>query len=256
MHFGGTDGAYWVVSPSIGNKGKNSAALRFWIEAVLNNHSAYMGWPCGTTMGNRFAEVPRGDVILIAHGSMENHGAQRRLVLCGTVAQASRARDPRIDDSALKHGHSQYVKLSPFASLDENPARCRAPLKNTLHDGNPQPPAIFELKRYDRKHRGNEALCAWLDNILGRARVPHAKAEAHQADRVKVNFVRIDGDANAESYEFTKQKQIVEAQKREQELVNQFVASLAKRRIPVERLRYSSGEGVFYCEVYVTNADT
>jgi len=243
---------YWVVSPNIGNRNRESAALRFWIETVLRNRSAYMGYPPNKPVGQRFAQIARGDVILIAHGSMKNHGANRRLVACGRVEANFQNPDGRVDDSVLRD-HSQYAKLSPFLSLDEDPTRCGIPLRDTLHDGNPQPPAVFELQPGAPGHPGNRALCDWLGRKLSRAPAQRGNAGGNQQTSVIANSVMVDADANSEAYEVTTRKQVIEAEKREQQLVNQFVALLDRRGITAERLRYSSTEGIFYCDVYVTD---
>jgi len=242
---------YWVVSPNIGNRNRESAALQFWIETVLRNRCAYMGWGPGTAIGDRFVQIARGDGILIAHGSMENHGANRLLVACGRVEANFRTRDQRVDDGALTDGHAQYATLNPFLPLDEDPTRCGLPLRDSLHDGDPRPRAVFELKPKDQNHPGNQALCAWLERMLNHA--PAHRSGASQPTSVIANSVRIDADANSESYEVANQKQVIEAEKREQQLVNQFVALLDRRGITAERLRYSSTEGIFYCDVYVTD---
>jgi hypothetical protein len=244
---------YWVVSPNIGSRNRNSAALQFWIDTVLKNRSAYMGWPPNERMGQRFAEIAPGDVILIAHGSMEHHGANRRLVACGKVEGNFTRRNQRVNDSALKDRHTQYATLSPFLPLDEDPTRCGLPLKDSLHDGDPRPRAVFELKPEDQKHPGNQALCDWLERTLSQALALGRNAGPIQPTPVIANSVGIDADANSESYEVAKQKQVIEAERREQQLVNEFVAALTKRKKSAERLRYTSGEGIFYCDVYVSD---
>jgi hypothetical protein len=244
---------YWAVSPNIGNQKKNAKSLGFWIKTTLESWSVYMGHNSDDQIGQRFAQIAANDVILIAHGSMENHGANRRLVACGRVQENFPTRDQRVDDSALRYRHSQYATLSPFLSLDEDPTRSRIPLRETLHDGDPQPRAVFELTPEDRNHPGNKALCHWLDRKLNRAPAQQENAGGNQATSVIANSVRIDTDVNSESYEVAKQKQVIEAERREQKLVNEFVAALTKRKRSVERLRYTSSEGIFYCDVYVSD---
>ncbi len=243
--------AYWVVSPNIGNHNRNAAPLRFWIETALRNRSAYMGWGPNEPMGERFAEIAPGDVILIAHGSMRDHGANRRLVACGKVERNFARRDRRVDDRALRYRHTQYATLNPFLPLDEDPTRCGLPLEDSLHDGNPQPPAIFELDPDDQRHPGNRALCAWLDRQLDGAAARRRGGAANPPNAVTANSVRIDANVNCEPYEVANRQQVITAKRDEQQLVNEFVDALRRRQISAERLRYDSGEGIFYCDVYV-----
>ena len=86
------------------------------------------------------------------------HGARRRLVACGKVKSNKPTSDPRVSDL----GHSQFAQLVPFLPLDEDPIDCGISFKDTLNDGNPQPPAVFELDPGDPTHRGNGDLCFWL----------------------------------------------------------------------------------------------
>jgi hypothetical protein len=195
-------------------------------------------------MGHRFAQIAPGDVILIAHGSMEDHGANRRLVACGRVEHNFARRDRRVHDNHLPSRHYQYVTLNPFLPLDEDPARNGLDLTGTLNDGNPQPPAIFELVPDDQRHPGNRALCEWLDPQLN-------GAAANPPNAVTANSVRIDANVNCEPYEVANRQQVIRAKRDEQRLVNEFVDALGRRQISAERLRYDSGEGIFYCDVYV-----
>jgi hypothetical protein len=242
---------YWVVSANIGNKGRDSVSLRSWVEAVLTNHSAYMGWPASSVVGRRFSKIKRGDLILIAHGSMKNHGSDRRLVACGRVTANHNKRDPRLDRAGITNREHQHVICNPFYPLDEDPKRCGISLANTTHDGNPQPPAVFELTPADMTHPGNKALCDWLQRTIDGSRRLGSNSTKSERESVIANAVKVDPDANSEEYEVMKKQDILKAQRRERELVNQFAASLQKRNIMVDSLRYVSAKKIFFCDVYV-----
>lgn len=235
---------FWIVSANVNRSG---TTLRPWINTILSKGTAYMGWAEDDPKGAVFATIVRGDFVLIAYGSMRNHGAQRRLVACGKVILNQPTSDPRVRDLR----HSQFAQLDPFLPLNEDPADCGISLTGTSHDGNPQPPAIFELDPDDPRHTGNRALCAWLDRQLNGAAARRRGGAANPSNTVTANSVRIDADANCESYEVANREQVIRAQRDEQQLVNEFVAALRRRRISAERLRYTSGEGIFYCDVYV-----
>lgn len=240
---------YWVVSPNIGNKNKRSASLKFWIETVLRNRSAYMGWSTDKPMGRRFAEIAPGDLILIAHGPMKDHGANRRLVACGTVRTNVKNIDRRVDDEAPT-GHSQYVTLDPFLSLDEDPRRCGIPLIRTSQDGNPQPPAVFELSPDDPNHPGNVELSNWLKKRLGKASATGKSGAKASLASVTANTVSTDGEGNTEEHQVNTKKQMTMALHRENKLVKEFRQALKKKGRDTTRLRYVTGGNTLYCDVY------
>jgi hypothetical protein len=211
-----------------------------------------MGWPANTVIGRRFTKIKRGDLILIAHGPMKNHGAERRLVACGRVAANQDKRDPRLDGAGITYREHQYATLQPFLPLDEDPRRCGISFADTTHDGDQQPRAVFELRRDDVTHPGNKALCDWLQTQIDSSGQSGSNSTKNQGASVVANSVKVDADANSEEYEIVKAQELLKAQRREQELVNLFVASLHKRNIMVDRLRYISATGIFFCDVYVS----
>jgi hypothetical protein len=108
---------YWIVSANVNNK---PGTLRRWIDAILLNKSAYMGWKPDSHTGRVFRKIASGDVALIC-GSLANHGAQRRLVACGKVLTNRATRDSRVGDLG---GQNQFVTLTNFRTLDEDPKKC------------------------------------------------------------------------------------------------------------------------------------
>jgi len=188
---------------------------------------------------------------------MKNHGTERRLLACGRVTANRNKRDPRLDGARITDREHQYAVLQPFVLLDEDPKRCGISLAHTTNDDNQQPQAVFELRPDDVKHPGNKALCDWLERTINHSTPldPNlAKNErgSNERESVIANTVKVDADANSEEYEVVKIQEVLKAQRREQELVNQFVASLQRRDVTVDRLRYFSATGVFFCDVYVS----
>jgi hypothetical protein len=213
---------YWVVSTNIGNESKKSSILRFWIENVLKNKSAYMGWPSTNKNGLTFAKIALGDLVLIAHGSMAEHGIYRRLVACGKVSKTFSKRDARVDDSSLKNRHSQYATLDPFVELDEDPLDCGFVFNSTRHDGNPQPRAVFELVPDSTKYPGNRALCDWL-----KKKVNHSSQAENGIDAgvVIAKFVSI-AESNTEEHQVKTEKKMRIARHQEEQLVKDFIGFL------------------------------
>jgi hypothetical protein len=234
---------FWIVSANVN---REPSTLRPWISTILANKTAYMGWAKNDPKGAIFAEIAPGDFVLIAYGSMLNHGARRRLVACGKVKSNKPTSDPRVSDL----GHSQFAQLVPFLPLDEDPIDCGISFKDTLNDGNPQPPAVFELDPDDPTHRGNGDLCFWLEKALGKSPKP-TKTKAKPASvNVTANTVGTDGEANTEGHDVKTKKQIIKALHRENKLVKAFRRALRSKGRETTKLRYVVGSDCLYCDVY------
>jgi hypothetical protein len=235
---------YWVVSANVNNK---PGTLRKWIAAILRNKSAYMGWEEYKPTGAVFKEIARGDIVLICYGSLANHGAGRRLVACGRVVANIAARDPRVGELG---GQNQFVTLTQFRPLDEDPKKYVLLFKDTFCDNNPQPPAVFEIKRRDSDHPGNAKLCEWLHRVLKAKSVTGPGTAKKPSGAVVANSVTTDGEENTEGYEVKTKKQIIQAEHRENKLVTAFRRSLEKKGRETTRLRYVAGDNVLYCDIY------
>jgi hypothetical protein len=238
LRTGDQNGANWVVSANVN---RQRSTRQQWIQAILLNESAYMGWSKNDPKGKIFAEIAPNDLLLIAYGSMKNHGAGRSLVACGRVKDNRAAKDPRVSDLE----HSQFARLQPFVPLDDDPTQNAISLKGTLFDGNPQPPAVFELRRDDTRHPGNSDLCGWLDRRLKssqRGRLTHGR----ESDRVIANTVRIGSPAKTDGYEVRTRRQVIQAIRREERLVQAF----QRTRKGMDRKRYKTGEDIRYCDLY------
>jgi hypothetical protein len=234
---------FWIVSANVNRK---RSTLRPWINTILSKGTAYMGWAKDDSKGAVFAGIVPGDFVLIAYGSMRNHGAQRRLVACGKVRLNKPTSDPRVRDL----GHNQFARLDPFLPLNEDPADCGISLRDTPYDGNQQPAAVFELRPDDPKHRGNVQLCNWLTKKLAKAPATGKSVAKATAGSVTANAVSTDGEANTEGHQVKTKKQMIVALHRENKLVKQFRQALEKKGRDTTRLRYVAGGNTLYCDVY------
>jgi hypothetical protein len=234
---------FWVVAANVN---RSPTTLRRWIATILANRTAYMGWAKDDPKGAVFATIVPGDFVLIAYGSMRKHDAQRRLVACGKVKLNEPTSDPRVRDLR----HSQFAQLDPFLPLDEDPADCGISLKDTSHDGNPQPPAVFELRLDGQKHPGNVQLCNWLKRRLSKAPATGKAAVKAASGSVTANTVSTEGEANTEGRQVKTKKQMIVALHRENKLVKEFRQALKKKGRDTTRLRYVAGGNTLYCDVY------
>ena len=238
---------YWVVSANVNDKTSTRAR---WIETILRNKSAYMGWSAeyekGRKLGKVFARISAGDVVLIARGPMLNHGADRKLVACGRVLSNHPKRDKRVTDL----GHSQFAPLEPFKELDEDPSRSGISFKNTPYDGSPKPPAVYELSRADPYHPGSAKLCGWLDRKLaqGKLRIGHTKKKASTS--VTAHTIETPGDPNPEGYDFRTKIQRIRAIRREGKLVGKFRLALERQGRKAVICVYSAVPAPLRCDLY------
>lgn len=226
---------YWIVSPNIEMRHKH------WIPVILSNQTAYMGHSTQNPTGAVFAGIKRGDLVLIAYGSLQNHGNNRCLVACGRVQSNHPRSDPRAP------GANQFARLRPFLPLDEDPTAYGISFKGTKHDGNRRPPAVFELVRDDPDYPGNAKLCAWLDRTLSNTEETTLE---DNSGGVIANTVSTDGETNTEGHEIRTKARMIKALHRENKLVTEYRRALKKKGNETIRLRYLAGTDTLYCDVY------
>jgi MoxR-like ATPase len=150
---------FWRVSPNV-DGGPNPQ----WIQAIIDNHAVFMGWPCDKIRGEVFCnQVQIGDVILIATG-----GQNPVLVAIGRVSssaheEADRALLPKLPPN-LSFG--AYRFLDPFVPTLPGPHDNGITFEGVLNSTNPHPPAIYEIDPKREEYPGNRRLCGRLEEIL------------------------------------------------------------------------------------------
>jgi hypothetical protein len=214
---------YWVVSPNVDGKGKK---VEEWKKAILHTRAALMGWAPDDgrkRIGQKFANnVQTYDIVLIAR----RHKGKPELVGIGVVIGKCKERRFRFADIPV------YVrKLKPFIPLENEPEGI--PLLDVL----PRDRAMVQLHPDDKDKHAHKEVCEWLDRQLG------------LTDRQRVSITeKALSKSKTKTYDYKVRikKQVTEARKREEDLLDDYHRWLKKQGRQLSRLRF----GQFECDAW------
>jgi hypothetical protein len=211
---------YWVVSPNVKNHEKTVAD---WKRVILHTRAAIMGWPPDDRrhrIGPKFAnDVELGDIILIAR----RHHSEPDVVGFGAVKGECRERRFRVSDEPV------YVrKLEPFITVQHE-------LEGPLRDVLPINRAMVQLHPDDKEKYTHREVCEWMARQLG------LTDRQSDSDSITERDLR---KSKTETYDYKvrTKKQVTEARKREENLLDDYYQWLKKQGRHLSRLRYGRPE--------------
>lgn len=209
--------SFWVVSPNVEGKASD------WKPIILREHIAVMGWGPNNEMGEKFIRIPREDVILIAR----RHHGRADVVALGVVNGPAEPGNRRGECKRFVNPtrFGSLRNLAPFVPVLRAPKQI--PLVKVLRHTK----ALRELHpKHDPVHR---QVCDWIEHLLGNAKSNRPDALlSHQPKVLEVNgAVHVANPPKDRDYDykFQTEKTIVEARKREAELLEAYRAWIQQK---------------------------
>jgi len=219
---------YWVVSPNV-TPGK--AAMSDWKDAIEENRAVFMGWRLDHPIGRRFVEsIQHGDIVLIAR----SHQGHPEVIGCGMVS--SDARNSKRGLVLLPKGSQwkgTWRRLDPFIPLSGMPT------KPNFHKIVQHTMALCEIS--PKLDGDKEQVCRWLDKQCESGKIVSTPLAALPAIR-SLSLT----DAVKRGYTYMTAKQIRNALRREDQLVNAYKAWIERRGDSLDRLKCGS----LTCDVF------
>jgi hypothetical protein len=215
---------YWVVSPNVkDDRTKNQETVEKWKEVIRRDHVAIMGWAPeekkrGHGVGPRFAQdVQKGDIVLIAR----RKNLKPDVVGLGVVkGECEEKLYPAIYDD-----HVCVRKLRPFVLLQETPRG--VPFLDVVNCTW----AMHQL--YPEDNDSHRKVYEWIDQQL--------KLAKREGNTGQIGEKPLPPPGTYD-YEVRTEGQVIEARRKEEELLDHYRRWLRKQGRELLRLRLGRNE--------------